>query len=78
MFDLLLQTCNESVTSIQGGVVSSPGYDEIICTTYAGKYISVYIIKVMSVGCVVILFSPVVYFRLKNRTITTVKLIIGT
>ncbi|XP_041358571.1 Bardet-Biedl syndrome 7 protein homolog isoform X2 [Gigantopelta aegis] len=29
-------TCSESVTSVQGGVVSSPGYDEIICTTYAG------------------------------------------
>ena len=31
-----LQTCTESVTSVQGGVVSTPGYDEIICSTYAG------------------------------------------
>ncbi|XP_046325809.1 Bardet-Biedl syndrome 7 protein homolog isoform X2 [Haliotis rufescens] len=29
-------TCSESVTSVQGGVVTTPGYDEIVCSTYAG------------------------------------------
>ncbi|XP_076467410.1 BBSome complex member BBS7-like [Babylonia areolata] len=29
-------TCSESVTAVQGGVVSSPGYEEIVCSTYAG------------------------------------------
>ncbi|KAL3880310.1 hypothetical protein ACJMK2_032558 [Sinanodonta woodiana] len=29
-------TCNESITSIQGGVVASAGFDEIVCATYAG------------------------------------------
>ncbi|XP_074649766.1 BBSome complex member BBS7-like [Tubulanus polymorphus] len=28
--------CSESVTSVQGGIVASAGYDEIICSTYAG------------------------------------------
>ncbi|CAH1777872.1 unnamed protein product [Owenia fusiformis] len=28
--------CSESVTSVQGGVVASAGYDEIVCATYAG------------------------------------------
>ncbi|CAD5123923.1 DgyrCDS12231 [Dimorphilus gyrociliatus] len=30
------QTFAESVTSIRGGVVSAPGYDELVCTTYSG------------------------------------------
>ena len=34
---LCLQTCSESITSVQGGVVASAGYDEIVCSTYAGK-----------------------------------------
>ncbi|WAQ99051.1 BBS7-like protein [Mya arenaria] len=29
-------TCSESVTSVQGGILGSAGYDEIVCTTYAG------------------------------------------
>ncbi|KAK6172249.1 hypothetical protein SNE40_015952 [Patella caerulea] len=29
-------TCSESVRSIQGGIVNTPGYDEIVCSTYAG------------------------------------------
>ncbi|PVD34246.1 hypothetical protein C0Q70_05514 [Pomacea canaliculata] len=29
-------TCSESVNSVQGGVVSTAGYDEIVCSTYAG------------------------------------------
>ncbi|CAG2256205.1 BBS7 [Mytilus edulis] len=29
-------TLSESVTSVQGGCVATPGYDEIVCTTYAG------------------------------------------
>ena len=33
---LSFQTVSESVTSIEGGVVSAPGYDEIVCATYAG------------------------------------------
>ncbi|XP_064637282.1 Bardet-Biedl syndrome 7 protein homolog isoform X2 [Lineus longissimus] len=28
--------CSESVTAVQGGVVASAGYDEVICSTYAG------------------------------------------
>ncbi|KAK3099890.1 hypothetical protein FSP39_011300 [Pinctada imbricata] len=27
---------NESVTSVQGGVIATQGYDEIVCATYAG------------------------------------------
>jgi len=30
------QACTESITSIQGGVVGSSGYDEIVAATYAG------------------------------------------
>ncbi|KAJ8298389.1 hypothetical protein KUTeg_024920 [Tegillarca granosa] len=29
-------TCSESITAIQGGVVGTGGYDEIVCSTYAG------------------------------------------
>ncbi|XP_060601022.1 Bardet-Biedl syndrome 7 protein homolog isoform X2 [Ruditapes philippinarum] len=29
-------TCSESITSVQGGIVASGGYDEIVCSTYAG------------------------------------------
>lgn len=29
-------TCNESVTSVKGGVIASPSYDEILCSTYGG------------------------------------------
>ncbi|XP_063232547.1 Bardet-Biedl syndrome 7 protein homolog isoform X2 [Bacillus rossius redtenbacheri] len=32
----LSYTCNESITSIQGGVVGSPGCDEIVAATYTG------------------------------------------
>ena len=28
---------SDSITSVQGGVVSNAGYDEIVCSTYAGK-----------------------------------------
>lgn len=31
------QACNESVTSVQGGVVGNTGYDEIVASTYTGK-----------------------------------------
>lgn len=29
-------SCSESVTSVKGGIVASPNYDEIVCSTYAG------------------------------------------
>ncbi|XP_012936573.1 Bardet-Biedl syndrome 7 protein homolog [Aplysia californica] len=29
-------SCSESVTSVRGGVIASPNYDEIVCSTYAG------------------------------------------
>lgn len=34
----MFQTCNESITSVQGGIVASAGYDEIVCSTYAGMW----------------------------------------
>ena len=33
---LILQNCGESVSSVEGGVVGSAGFDEIIATTYTG------------------------------------------
>ena len=30
------QNCGESVSSVEGGIVGSPGFDEIIATTYTG------------------------------------------
>ena len=33
----VLQTLSESVSSIQGGVVNSSGFDEVVACTYAGK-----------------------------------------
>ena len=39
-----LQVCSESVTSVQGGIVSSPGYDEVVCSTYAGTLMRRYVI----------------------------------
>ena len=33
---LSLQNCGESVSSVEGGVVGSAGFDEIIATTYTG------------------------------------------
>jgi len=38
MYDVQFQTCSESVTSVQGGIVGAAGYDEIVCSTYAGKH----------------------------------------
>ena len=38
---VVFQTCSESVTSVQGGVIASAGYDEIVCATYAGKIYTV-------------------------------------
>ena len=38
MYVFLSQTLSESISSIQGGVVATPGYDEIVACTYAGKY----------------------------------------
>lgn len=35
-FHKYAHTCNESITSIQGGIVGSPGYPEIVCATYPG------------------------------------------
>ncbi|CAE1234858.1 unnamed protein product [Acanthosepion pharaonis] len=35
-FHKYAHTCNESITSIQGGIVGSPGYPEIVCSTYPG------------------------------------------
>lgn len=29
--------CGESVTSVEGGVVSAPGYEEVVAATYTGK-----------------------------------------
>ncbi|KAL4229928.1 Bardet-Biedl syndrome 7 protein [Mactra antiquata] len=29
-------TCSESITSVQCGIVGNPGYEEIVCSTYAG------------------------------------------
>ena len=31
-----MQNCGESVSSVEGGVVGSAGFDEIIATTYTG------------------------------------------
>lgn len=28
--------CSESITSLQAGVVGSPGFDEVLVTTYSG------------------------------------------
>ena len=33
---VVMQVCSESVTSVQGGIVATPGYDEVVCSTYAG------------------------------------------
>ena len=33
---MILQNCGESVSSVEGGVVGSAGFDEIIATTYTG------------------------------------------
>lgn len=30
------QNCGESVTSVQGGVLGTPGFEEIVATTYSG------------------------------------------
>jgi hypothetical protein len=38
---VLFQSCNESITSINGGVVGSTGYEEIVASTYTGN-ISLY------------------------------------
>ena len=32
-----VQNCGESISSVEGGVVGSAGYDEIIASTYTGK-----------------------------------------
>lgn len=32
----VLQQLSESVTSVQGGVIATQGFDEIVCSTYAG------------------------------------------
>lgn len=33
----VLQQLSESVTSVQGGVIATQGFDEIVCSTYAGQ-----------------------------------------
>jgi hypothetical protein len=34
---VLFQSCNESITSIHGGVVGSAGYEEVVASTYTGN-----------------------------------------
>ena len=34
---LSFQNCGESISSIEGGVIGTPGYEEIIATTYTGE-----------------------------------------
>jgi hypothetical protein len=31
------QSCNESITSINGGVVGNAGYEEVVVSTYTGN-----------------------------------------
>ena len=40
---LIGQSCSESVTSVQGGFVSTQEYSEIVCSTYAGLMIKTFI-----------------------------------
>jgi len=32
-----LQSCNESITSVNGGVVGNAGYEEVVASTYTGN-----------------------------------------
>jgi hypothetical protein len=36
-FLFFLQSCNESITSINGGVVGNAGYEEVVASTYTGN-----------------------------------------
>jgi hypothetical protein len=45
---VLFQSCNESITSVHGGVVGNAGYEEVVASTYTGNeyfyaFIHVYI-----------------------------------
>jgi hypothetical protein len=31
------QSCNESITSVNGGVVGNAGYEEVVASTYTGN-----------------------------------------
>ena len=33
----LTHSCGESVTSVEGGVASAPGYEEVVAATYTGN-----------------------------------------
>ena len=51
----IFQNCGESVNSVEGGVVGTAGFDEIVATTYTGlkqRYNS------SSLSCIA---SPVLY-----------------
>lgn len=37
LVSFIFQQLSESVTAVQGGVIATQGYDEIVCSTYAGK-----------------------------------------
>jgi hypothetical protein len=37
LLGFILQQLSESVTAVQGGVIATQGFDEIVCSTYAGK-----------------------------------------
>jgi hypothetical protein len=38
MLWLTLQNCGESVNSVEGGVLGTNGFDEIVATTYTGHF----------------------------------------
>ena len=42
-YKLCGQSCSESLTSVQGGFVSTQEYSEIVCSTYAGLMIKTFI-----------------------------------
>jgi hypothetical protein len=34
---VLFQSCNESITSVHGGIVGSAGCEEVVASTYTGN-----------------------------------------
>jgi hypothetical protein len=47
------QSCNESITSVNGGVVGNAGYEEVVASTYTGNgfsYTLLYTLYVHSVN----------------------------
>jgi hypothetical protein len=37
MWYVWFQSCNESITSVHGGVVGNAGYEEVVASTYTGN-----------------------------------------